>query len=207
MSICKNTKILTMIALTCALSACLPASQQPVSVANDSQTIVTPWGTTSNAQANAVQPMASTPGATTDNLVMMKDPNRAMLGQMQQQQLDEARIALGILDRMAQRCVQQGDAASCVTLQQNWEPLSQQLHKSLSVLSGDNMNMNMNMNMPIADPTINNAPRQTLAPQQPAPRTVTVPQGLITNGTTSLDATETPQMEKVIPMIQPGTDG
>lgn len=197
MSIRKTAKTLPMIALTCALSACMAPTEQPVTVANDSQTIVTPWGTTSNAQANAAQPMTPASGAShaqTDNLVMMEDPNRAMLGQMQKQQIDEARIALGILDRMAQRCVQQGDAASCVTLQKNWAQLSQQLHKSLSMLSGDDMNI------PMSNPTINNMPATSTPPQM-------APQGLAPNGSNPVNATDSPQMEKVFPMIQPGTDG
>ena len=200
MSMHTTAKTLTMIALTCAVSACMAPVEDPVTVANDSQTIVTPWGGPSNAQANsAPKSMARTTAGSiatqSDNLVMMEDPNQKMLDQMQKQQIDEARIALGILDRMAQRCVQQGDAASCATLQKNWAPLSQQLHKSLSMLSGDAMNI------PMSDPTMSNMPGSNMGGQM-APQTPPAPQGMVPS-----TGTDTPEMEKVIPMTQPGTDG
>lgn len=69
---------------------------------------------------------------------MMEDPKRKAMDAITQKQIDEARIALGILDRMAQRC-QAGDAAACATLQTNWNTLSQQLHKTLAIVSGSSM--------------------------------------------------------------------
>ncbi|PKR57390.1 hypothetical protein [Thalassospira lohafexi] len=206
MSMHTTAKTLTMIALTCAVSACMAPVEDPVTVANDSQTIVTPWGRPSNAQANSTPQTMARPTGTTagsvatqsDNLVMMEDQNQKMLDQMQKQQIDEARIALGILDRMAQRCVQQGDAASCATLQKNWAPLSQQLHKSLSMLSGDAMNI------PMSDPTMSNMPGSNVGGQM-APQTTQTPQA--PQGMAPSTGADTPEMEKVIPMTQPGTDG
>ena len=142
MSTHKTAKCLTMIAMGLALSGCLLEAKEPVTVTNDSQTLVTPWGAPSGVSRAPAAPsgMAAKPQGQ-DNLVMMEDANRKALDQIQQKQIDEARIALGILDRMAQRCVQEGDSAACATLQTNWGTLSQQLHKTLSMMSGNNMQM------------------------------------------------------------------
>ncbi|MBX2833113.1 MAG: hypothetical protein KTR23_18470 [Rhodospirillales bacterium] len=193
MSMHKTARCLTMIALTYALSACAAQQQAPVTATNSSNTIVTPWGSPSNSTTAANQSTGHS-GATittaNDNLVMMEDQNKKALSQMQQKQIDEARIALGILDRMAQRCVQSGDEAACNTLQSNWSTLSQQLHKTLSMMSGDAMMAPMSSpSTPSALPT--NGMDDPMKPNMESPA-----------GTA-----DTPAMEKIIPMIQPGSDG
>lgn len=172
--------------MSLALSGCMAPVEKPVTVSNDSDTIVTPWG----APASKARPDSSgtmvAPAPENDNLVLMADPHRTALDDLRQKQIDEARIALGILDRMAQRCVQSGDAAACATLQKNWSGLSQQLHKTLSMMSNDTMQMPSD----IPDD----------APAMPATgdRTQITPPP--TNG-------DVPTLEKTIPMTQPGADG
>ncbi|MHC8492995.1 hypothetical protein ACTU44_09805 [Thalassospira sp. SM2505] len=185
MSMHKTAKCLTMIAMGFALSGCLLDAKEPVTVANESQTLVTPWGAPSSTRSTATSSSDS-------NLVMMEDANRKALDQIQQKQIDEARIALGILDRMAKRCVQDGDAAACATLQTNWAPLSQQLHKTLSMMAGDSMQMPMTD--PSNDPAM--APANDSPPRPPAPAT-SAPAG----------DSDTPTMEKIIPMSSSGSDG
>ncbi|WP_430474953.1 hypothetical protein ACQ0MK_04195 [Thalassospira lucentensis] len=190
MSIHKTAKCLAMIALTGALSACAVQQEAPVTATNSGSTIVTPWGGPSNGTAAK---SASTTGASTtqnDNLVMMEDPNQKALDQMQQKQIGEARIALGILDRMAQRCVQSGDEAACNTLQTNWSTLSQQLHKTLSMVAGDAMMTPMSSpsnTSPMPANGMNDPMKPDMAP--------------------SISSPETPEIEKVIPMTQPSSDG
>lgn len=194
MSMRKIAKCLPAIALglgmSLALSGCMAPVEKPDTVSNSSGTIVTPWGTsTRNARpAPSATMTASTPE--NDNLIMMDDPNRKAMDGIRQKQIDEARIALGILDRMAQRC-QTGDAAACTTLQTNWSTLSRQLHKTLSMMSGDTTQMPNNI--PADDPAM---PTDTSPPMAPAPNAPVDP----ADG-------DTPTMEKTIPMIQPGADG
>tara|TARA_E500000318_G_C3548754_1_gene207897 strand:- start:96 stop:674 length:579 start_codon:yes stop_codon:yes gene_type:complete len=192
MSMHKTAKCLAMIALTGALSACAVQQEAPVTATNSSSTIVTPWGGPSNGTAVKTTSTTAAGASTTqnDNLVMMEDPKQKALDQMQQKQIDEARIALGILDRMAQRCVQSGDEAACNTLQTNWSTLSQQLHKTLSMVSGDAMMSPMSSpESPSSMPT--NGMDDPMKSDMPAPA----------------GNTETPEMEKLIPMTQPGSDG
>ncbi|MEK9844664.1 hypothetical protein [Thalassospira sp.] len=191
MSTHKTAKCLTMIAMGLALSGCLLEAKEPVTVTNDSQTLVTPWGAPSGVSRAPATPsgMAAKPQGQ-DNLVMMEDANRKALDQIQQKQIDEARIALGILDRMAQRCVQEGDSAACATLQTNWGTLSQQLHKTLSMMSGNNMQM------PSPGPSGSSA-MPAIEDSEPMKPVMDTPPA---NNTA-------PSMEKVIPMTQPGVDG
>ena len=125
---------------------------------------------------------------------MMEDPGRKVQDGIRQKQIDEARIALGILDRMAQRC-QSGDAAACTTLQTNWSTLSQQLHKTLSMMSGDAMQMPTNIPtddpaMPAMDDGTTMTPAPAALPKMDDPA-----------------GGEMPTMEKTIPMTEPGADG
>lgn len=169
------------------LSGCALEPQAPVTSPNGTQTLVTPWGS-SPSQPRVAPP--GTSGSNDDNLVIMKDTRRQALDLMQQKQIDEARIALGILDRMAQRCVQGGEAAACTTLQTNWPSLSQQLHRTLSMFADDAMQAPMTgPSGSSAVPDINDASPMT--PEMTAP-------------TRNSPA---PSMEKIIPMTQPGTDG
>ncbi|MFV1851351.1 MAG: hypothetical protein ACMZ66_11665 [Thalassospira sp.] len=201
MSLHKTAKCLPVLALAFAMSGCLHSTEEPVTVANSSQTIVTPWGPPANGAAAA--PSTTAQGTTTSNLVMMEDPSRKVLALIQQQQIDEARIALGILDRMAQRCVQDGDAAACATLQTNWSTLSQQLHKTLTMISADTT-MESFMSNPSSTapmPSMSDDAQPMVQPIMPAPVTNTPAMPApATNGTE-------PSMEKVIPMTEPGADG
>lgn len=196
----KTAKCLPAIALgmglSLAVSGCMAPVEKPATVSNSSATIVTPWAAptqnTRPAPSGSMQPSAPE----NDNLVMMADPNRKALGEMRQKQIDEARIALGILDRMAQRCVQSGDAAACATLQTKWSTLSQQLRKTLSLISNDAMQMPADI--PTDDPAIPTIDDST--PMAPAPVTQPAPTMPPANG-------QMPAMEKIIPMTQPGADG
>jgi hypothetical protein len=201
MSMRKIVKCLPAIGLGLALSGCVAPVEEPVTMSNSSDTIVTPWGAPAQ-NARPASPATMTGSASAgenDNLVMMDDPNRKAMDEMRQKQIDEARIALGILDRMAQRCVQSGDAAACTTLQTNWSTLSQQLHKTLSMMSGDTMQMPNSV--PTDDPAMPAMPAMNdSAPMSPAP--VTPP------ATTGVPAgSDIPTMEKTIPMTEPGADG
>ena len=182
--------------MSLALSGCMAPVEKPVTGSNNSDTIVTPWGApAANARpASSATMPSSTPE--NDNLVMMEDPNRKAMDDIRQKQIDEARIALGILDRMAQRCVQSGDAAACATLQTNWSTLSQQLHKTLSMMSNDPMQMPANI--PADDPAM--PAMNESAPMTPPP---------IMQPATIMDPAggDMPTMEKTIPMTEPGTDG
>ncbi len=212
----QSTAALTGLVMAAGLlSGCV----QPMT-AQDSQPaavgdILTPWGTSipsSNPQTAATPSKtgagagagAGTPAShpTDDNFVMAPDTKKAAITDMQRQQVDEARIALGILDRMAQRCVQQRDEAACNTLQANWADLSQQLHKSLAIISGDTaMGMNSN-SMPImGDPTTMGTPQITspALPATGAPASTLPMKTMPDNGS--------PTMEKLIPMTQPTVDG
>ncbi|MFH1804761.1 MAG: hypothetical protein ABID63_07735 [Pseudomonadota bacterium] len=116
------------------LAGCAPtqnATRSPETA--PSQQIVTPWGSSSPAQS------ATTPAAPTGTTVAAPTPMAAHPGAAQQRQIDEARIALGILDRMANRCLTEADASACNTLQVNWPTLSRQLRTTLDTLSGGNM--------------------------------------------------------------------
>ena len=190
MSMRKIAKCLPVFALGLALCGCMAPVEEPVTISNSSDTIVTPWGTQSQPAGPAPSAAMAPSAPQNDNLVMMEDPNRKAMDAITQKQIDEARIALGILDRMAQRC-QAGDAAACATLQTNWSTLSQQLHKTLAIVSGTSMQMqsgipNDEPAAPIPAPT--QAPSH--APDMNAP----------TND-------QMPVMEKTIPMVQPGADG
>jgi hypothetical protein len=200
MSTRKIANCLPVIALgmgmSLALSGCMAPVAKPDTVSNSSDTIVTPWG----APAQNARPVSSGTMASStpenDNLVMMADPNRKAMDEIRQKQIDEARIALGILDRMAQRCVQSGDAAACTTLQTNWSTLSQQLHKTLSMMSNDAMQMPTDI--PTDDPAMPAMDDST--PMAPAPITQPAPAISPTGG-------DMPTMEKTIPMTEPGSDG
>ncbi|OKH89449.1 hypothetical protein [Thalassospira sp. TSL5-1] len=145
-----------------ALFACAPMTPPAQPSATNASGIVTPWSWNAPAPeaANATpparqdeqpsssaarnmaspqQPMRPEPGT------MMPNPNgtaipyqgaATALSPTQQTELDEARIALGILDRMANRCLTEADAAACTTFQVNWPNLSRQLRQSLGVISG-----------------------------------------------------------------------
>lgn len=154
------------------LSGCVQPStaQSNSSPATTTPEIVTPWG---GAKATA--------NAANDKFVTASNRDKVAITEQQHQQIDEARIALGILDRMAQRCVQQNNPAACNTLQTNWSTLSQQLHRSLEIISGDNMPV-----MPSASAPLMSAPTTT----ETIPGT---PQG--------------PTMEKTIPMMSTPSDG
>lgn len=179
--------------MSLALSGCMAPVEKPVTVSNSSDTIVTPWGAPSQNARPASSAKMANPAPENDNLVMMEDPNRRVLDDIRQKQIDEARIALGILDRMAQRCVQAGDAAACATLQTNWSSLSQQLHKTLSMMSNDAMQMPSDI--PTDDPAM--PAMDETAPMTPATApTMQEPSG-----------GDAPTMEKTIPMTQPGADG
>lgn len=172
------------------LSGCVQPIAQNNPAADTTAEIVTPWGgpttaTSANATANTAN----------DKFVMAPDPQKAAITDIQRQQIDEARIALDILDRMAQRCAQQNDPAACNTLQTNWSTLSQQLRKSLSIISGDNMGLMPSAGAPImSDPTAGATPGLVTSPA-PNPAPTTMPQ----NGT--------PTMEKTIPMMSKPVDG
>ena len=201
MSMRKIVKCLPAIGLGLVLSGCMAPVEEPVTMSNSSDTIVTPWG--APAQNTRTASPATMPGSASaggnDNLVMMDDPNRKAMDEMRQKQIDEARIALGILDRMAQRCVQSGDAAACTTLQTNWSTLSQQLHKTLSMMSGDTMQMPNSV--PTDDPAMPTMPAMNdSAPMTPAPVTPPATTGVPAGG-------DIPTMEKTITMTEPGADG
>jgi len=168
------------------LSGCVQPTAQNNPATDTTAEIVTPWGgPTTATSANAAN----------DKFVMTPDPQKAAIIDIQRQQIDEARIALDILDRMAQRCVQQNDPAACNTLQTNWSTLSQQLHKSLSIISGDNMGVMPSAGAQImSDPTVGATPGLVTSPA-PTPAPTTMPQ----NGT--------PTMEKTIPMMSKPVDG
>ena len=197
----KIAKCLPAIGLGLALSGCMAPVGEPVTMSNSSDTIVTPWGAPAQntRPASPATMSGSTSAGENDNLVMMDDPNRKAMDEMRQKQIDEARIALGILDRMAQRCVQSGDAAACTTLQTNWSTLSQQLHKTLSMMSGDTMQMPTSV--PTDDPAMPAMPAMNdSAPMSPAPVTPPATTGAPAGG-------DIPTMEKTIPMTEPGADG
>ncbi|GAA0622023.1 hypothetical protein [Thalassospira tepidiphila] len=198
MSMRKIAKCLPAIGLGLALSGCMAPVEEPVTMSNSSGTIVTPWGAPAqNTRLASPSTMTgSTSAGENDNLIMMDDPNRKAMDEMRQKQIDEARIALGILDRMAQRCVQSGDAAACTTLQTNWSTLSQQLHKTLSMMSGDTMQMPNSV--PTDDPAM--PAMNDSAPMSPAPVTPPATTGAPAGG-------DIPTMEKTIPMTEPGADG
>lgn len=179
-----------------ALSGCVAPVEEPVTVSNNSDTIVTPWGAPAQNARPASSATMPASAQENDNLVMMEDPNRKAMDGIRQKQIDEARIALGILDRMAQRCVQSGDAAACTTLQTNWSTLSLQLHKTLSMMSNDAMQMPTDI--PTDDPAM--PAMDDSAPMAPAPITQPAPTMAPANG-------QMPTMEKTIPMTEPGSDG
>ena len=194
MSMRKIAKCLPAIALGLALSGCMAPVEEPVTHANSSDTIVTPWGAPSQNASSAPSGTMRSTTPENDNLVMMEDPGRKVQDGIRQKQIDEARIALGILDRMAQRC-QSGDAAACTTLQTNWSALSQQLHKTLSMMSGDTMQMPANIPtddpaMPAMDDGATMTPAPAALPKMDDPA-----------------GGEMPTMEKTIPMTEPGADG
>lgn len=208
MSIRKTAKCLTMMALLCAVSGCLPQAREPVNVTNDSGTLVAPWGASSATMAAPSRTMAAStkPGSKpSGNLIMTEDPKKQAAEKIRKKQIDEARIALGILDRMAQRCVQDGDEAACNTLKTNWKPLSDQLHKTLSMMAGDEMQMPTGMTGTQDTPSD--------IPARPAPRTVNpASPGMMPGSPDSPDAPDSsgsgaPAMEKIIPMTEPGSDG
>jgi len=163
------------------LSGCVQPTAQSNSPTNTTAEIVPPWGgPTTSTSANAPANTAN------DKFVMAPDPKKAAITDMQRQQIDEARIALGILDRMAQRCVQQNDPAACNTLQTNWSTLSQQLRKSLAIISGDSMGTMPSAGAPMmADPTA----------------------GTSTSGPVTMPDDSAPTMEKSIPMMSRPADG
>ena len=185
----RNARLLSGLIISAAmLSGCVQPTAQSNPPAGQQPEIVTPWGTTvaASSSQSAVKPAQNGQSA----LVTAPKP---AITDMQRQQIDEARIALDILDRMAQRCVQQNDPAACNTLQTNWPTLSQQLHKSLAIITGNNMTGMSSSGAPMmSDPTISPAktPAQTPAQSNAIPGT---------NGA--------PTMEKVIPMTSQPSDG
>ncbi|MCC9625815.1 hypothetical protein LPB41_29420 [Thalassospira sp. MA62] len=227
------------IALGSSLAGCMAPAPPPVSADNDSQSIVTPWGGPARSGQPAPTAQPASP-VLNDNLVLMEDANRKALDRRTQQQINEARIALDILDRMAKRCVQERDLSACATLQSNWSTLSTQLHKTLSAVSGQNMQVvPMDSSFAAPDPE----PNQPAAmPQMPAQSPVMTPAnsptgsaqqapaatspapGLETNpaptptprsqspfapadGAPSNGNDDRPQMERIIPMTDPGSNG
>ncbi len=159
------------------LSGCVQPIAQNNPAADTTAEIVTPWdGPTTATSANAAN----------DKFVMTPNPQKAAITDIQRQQIDEARIALDILDRMAQRCVQQNDPAACNTLQTNWSTLSQQLRKSLAIISGDGMGTMPSAGAPMmADPTA----------------------GTSTPGPATMPDDSAQTMEKSIPMMSRPADG
>tara|TARA_B100000674_G_scaffold464037_2_gene445626 strand:- start:9211 stop:9882 length:672 start_codon:yes stop_codon:yes gene_type:complete len=210
MSMRTIAKCLPAIAMGIALSGCMAPVEEPVTISNSSDTIVTPWGAPSQNSRPAPATAMPASAPENDNLVMMDDPNRKALDDIRQKQVHEARIALGILDRMAQRC-QTGDAAACTTLQTNWSTLSQQLHKTLSMLSGDAMQMPTNI--PTDDPAMPAMDSNTQMAPAAAPAPTTTPAAPMANqpslAPTMQDPAsgDVPTMEKTIPMTEPGADG
>jgi hypothetical protein len=201
MSMRTIAKCLPLVALGFVLSGCMAPVEEPVTISNNSDTIVTPWdapaGTAPSRQASSTM---QAPDQMNDNLIMMEDPKRKALDQMQQKQIDEARIALGILDRMAQRCVQGGDAAACTTLQSNWGTLSQQLHKTLSMMSGNASAM------PLPDP-FGDEPMPSMNQTAPMQPTMDAPAMDSPAMNAPVPGSDNPSMEKIIPMTEPGSDG
>lgn len=193
MSMRKTAKFLPVFALGLALSGCMAPPEEPAPLSNSSDTIVTPWGTPGQTPGPSAAKQPSAPQ--NDNLVMMEDPKRKAMDAITQKQIDEARIALGILDRMAQRC-QAGDAAACATLQTNWNTLSQQLHKTLAIVSGSSMQAQPGI--PTDDPAA-----AMPAPTSPSPS----PSPSYVPPMNSPTDDQMPVMEKTIPMVQPGADG
>ena len=163
------------------LSGCVQPTAQNSPAADTTAEIVTPWGGPTTAiSANATANTAN------DKFVMAPAPQKATITDIQRQQIDEARIALDILDRMAQRCVQQNDPAACNTLQTNWSTLSQQLRKSLAIISGDSMGTMPSAGAPMmTDPTA----------------------GTSTSGPVTMPDDSAPTMEKSIPMMSRPADG
>ncbi|UKV16030.1 hypothetical protein L6172_06885 [Thalassospiraceae bacterium SW-3-3] len=175
------------------LSGCVQPTAQNNPTADMTTEIVTPWGTTVAASSSPGSMSAAGANAANGKFVVASDPKMTTITEMQRQQIDEARIALDILDRMAQRCVQDNDPAACNTLQTNWPTLSQQLRKSLSIISGDSMGRMPSAGTPImSDPTARATPGLVTSP---APAPTTMPQ----NGA--------PTMEKTIPMMSNPVDG
>lgn len=126
---------------------------------------------------SSAQHLRTTPGMEQKNNIPAPQQNAA-LSPAQQTELDEARIALGILDRMANRCLTEADAAACTTFQVNWPNLSRQLRQSLSVISGTDF----------SDPVV---PQTTNDFSQPSSPVENVPR--------RTSASE-PSMEKEIPL-------
>ena len=193
----RNARLLSGMAISAALlSGCVQPIAQNNSSADQQSEIVTPWGTTVAAPSSQGTAKSGQNGQS----ALVTAPKPAITD-MQRQQIDEARIALDILDRMAQRCVQQNDPAACNTLQTNWPTLSQQLHKSLAVITGNNMTgMSSSgapmMNDPIISPTASSAKNPPQSPAQNPAQSNTIP------GTDGA-----PTMEKVIPMTSQPSDG
>jgi hypothetical protein len=192
---------LVPLAALAAFVGCAPTYPQQQNTATSATSgIVTPWGPTLQAspaaQHGMAAPTATAPSATTPapvsitNDTSMPGPSAhgsgIPLSPAQQIELDEARIALGILDRMANRCLTEADAASCTTLQVNWPNLSRQLRQSLRAISGqdfvDPIVPQTNNSFPVTSPQMGYVPRR---PSATAPQTA-------------------PSMEKEIPLTPGG---
>ena len=145
---------------TSTASQMAPASQQTRPAAGTKMP-------TQNASPMSAAPMSATQGAA------------VALSPAQQTELDEARIAMGILDRMANRCLTEADAAACTTFQVNWPNLSRQLRQSLSVISGTDF----------TDPVV---PQTSGSVSQPSSQVENVPRRA---------SSPQPSMEKEIPLI------
>ncbi|OSQ36541.1 hypothetical protein [Thalassospira mesophila] len=166
-----------------AIAACAPTypPQQTTAAAPAPSGIVTPWSwnvqtplaaqpqtMAPTAQAAPRAPVASGPLANDAVLPATSMPVESIaLSPAQKTELDEARIALGILDRMANRCLTEADAASCTTLQVNWPNLSRQLRQSLAVISGqdfaDPIVPQTGNSFPVTSPQMGNVPRRPSA--------------------------------------------
>lgn len=118
----------------------------------------------------------------------------------QQRQIDQARIALDILDRMAKRCVEQNDAAACNTLQVNWSTLSAEIRHTLGALSGEDM-----VDSPVVTPQEDANPISSDLTPAPVKNTGPMPSSTPDMAPASgADDTTKPMMEKEIPLIPAG---
>ncbi len=163
----------------------------PAATATATATNATPSTRQDKQPASTAPQMAPAPQQTrpaagtkmpTQNANPMSAPAQGAavaLSPAQQTELDEARIAMGILDRMANRCLTEADAAACTTFQVNWPNLSRQLRQSLSVISGTDF----------TDPVV---PQTSGSISQPSSQVENVPRRA---------SSPQPSMEKEIPLI------
>ncbi|MEQ5774715.1 hypothetical protein J4E05_04235 [Thalassospira sp. NFXS8] len=184
-SIFERLASLAGLATLLAIAACAPTYSQQQNAANATPSgIVTPWSWNEQkppaaqrqATAPAAQPtpVASSPFTKDKAQPAPSTPVESIaLSPLQKNELEEARIALGILDRMANRCLTEADAASCTTLQVNWPNLSRQLRQSLSVISGedfaDPIVPQTGRSFPVTSSQMGNVPRRPATAPQMAP--------------------------------------